>query len=84
MEREPDDDEPECEDEGAQCDDEGAESDNEPSLGSLDHRDNQERWSGGSSSDRELDGSESGIADFDGLLEQIGSPDWQGPREGMV
>jgi hypothetical protein len=26
----------------------------------------------------------SGIADLDGLLEQIGSPDWQGPRGGMV
>jgi hypothetical protein len=35
---------------------------------------------------RELtqDHAESGIADYDGLLEQIGSPDWHGARGGMV
>jgi hypothetical protein len=71
-----------CED--APVDAEHDEADAEPSLGSLDQHDNQEQWANGSASDREHDGSESGIADLDGLLEQIGSPDWQGPRGGMA
>ncbi|UQD69566.1 hypothetical protein JEY40_26560 [Bradyrhizobium japonicum] len=76
-----------CEDEGAQCEggggeegceDEGADrSGDEPSLGSLDHNHSQERWAAGGRRDLELDGAESGIGDLDGLLEQVGSQDWQ-------
>ena len=76
-----------CEDEGAQCEggggeegceDEGADrSDYEPSLGSVDHNHTQERWAAGSRRDLELDGAESGIGDLDGLLEQVGTQDWQ-------
>jgi hypothetical protein len=76
-----------CEDEGAQCEggggeegceDEGADtSDREPSLGSLDHNHSQDRWAAGGRQDLELDGAESGISDLDGLLEQVGSQDWQ-------
>lgn len=60
--------------------------DNEPSLGSLTgwggDPDNQERWARGSRDDREgeHDGGEpdeSGIADMEGLLEQVGSQSWQ-------
>ena len=79
--------EDECEDEGAQCEDEGAEHDgrepdvdDEPSLGSLDPSmsgGDQTRWAAGSRRDLELDHAESGIRDLDGLLEQIGSQDWQ-------
>jgi hypothetical protein len=76
--------EQECEDEGAQCEDEGAISDDEPSLGSLDHdhHPNQEQWAAGGRRDLEQDDTESGIADYEGLLEQVGSHDWQG--RGMV
>jgi hypothetical protein len=53
-------------------------ADNEPSLGSVgDHHINQERWAAGSRRDLEQDDSESGIGDVDGLLEQVGSQDWQ-------
>ncbi|UQD96127.1 hypothetical protein [Bradyrhizobium japonicum] len=52
-------------------------SDLEPSLGSLDHNHGQERWAAGSRQDLELDGAESGIGDLDGLLEQVGTQDWQ-------
>jgi hypothetical protein len=58
--------------------DEADDADAEPSLGSLgDHHPNQERWAAGGCRDLELDPAESGIADLDGLLEQIGSQDWQ-------
>jgi hypothetical protein len=83
MEREPDEDEePECEDEGAQCEDEGSESDTEPSLASLDHNHTQEEWAAGGRRDLEEDLVESGIGDVDGLLEQVGTQDWQ--QGGMV
>ncbi|WP_369723646.1 hypothetical protein AB8Z38_06705 [Bradyrhizobium sp. LLZ17] len=49
----------------------------EPSLGSLDHHHSQERWAAGGRRDLEQDHAESGIADHDGLLEQIGREDWQ-------
>lgn len=55
----------------------------EPSLGSSgDLHLNQERWSDGSRRDLEQDDSETGIADQDGLDEQVPSRDWQGV--GMV
>ncbi|MET4847187.1 hypothetical protein ACE102_21895 [Bradyrhizobium sp. vgs-9] len=79
--------EDECEDEGAQCEDEGAEHDgrepdvdNEPSLGSCDPSmgaSDQTRWAAGNRRDLELDHAESGIGDADGLLEQVGTRDWQ-------
>lgn len=82
--------EDECEDEGAQCEggggeegceDEGADtSDREPSLGSCDPSmggGDQTRWAAGDRRDLELDHAESGIADHDGLLEQVGWQDWQ-------
>ncbi|WP_407122823.1 hypothetical protein [Bradyrhizobium sp. STM 3561] len=59
-----------CDD--AECDD----SDLEPSLGSLDHNHSQERWASGNRSDLEEDPTESGIADWEGLLEQVGMRDW--------
>jgi len=77
--------EPEDEGDDAELEDDDPEEHDdppEPSLGSLDQHDNQERWAGGDRRDREVDGGESGIGDLDGLLEQIGSQDWQ-PR-GMV
>jgi hypothetical protein len=49
----------------------------EPSLGALDGRDNQLFSWMGDTADREADPAESGIADLDGLLEQIGTQDWQ-------
>ncbi|MCK1578572.1 hypothetical protein IVB03_02980 [Bradyrhizobium sp. 168] len=49
----------------------------EPSLGSLDHNHSQERWAVGGRRDLENDGAESGIGDYDGLLEQVGPQDWQ-------
>jgi hypothetical protein len=52
-------------------------SDDEPSLGSLDHNHSQERWAVGGLRDLERDCAESGIGDQDGLLEQIGTQDWQ-------
>jgi hypothetical protein len=83
--------EDQCEDEGAQCEggggeegceDEGADtSDREPSLGSCEAsmggRGDQSRWAAGGRRDLEDDPTESGIADHDGLLEQIGWQDWQ-------
>ncbi|MCS3503872.1 hypothetical protein M2189_006611 [Bradyrhizobium japonicum] len=79
--------EDECEDEGAQCEDEGAEHDgrepdvdDEPSLGSCDPSmggGDQTRWAAGNRRDLELDHAESGIGDLDGLLEQVGTRDWQ-------
>ncbi|MBH5371731.1 hypothetical protein HZZ16_27210 [Bradyrhizobium sp. CNPSo 4016] len=59
------------------CDDaEHDDCDSEPSLGSLDHYHSQETWAGGGRTDLEKDPTESGIADHDGLLEQIGYRDW--------
>jgi hypothetical protein len=73
--------------------------DAEPSLGSFDRMVDQEKaWKQVSSwgvdyeqddCDREDDdpaeeSEASGIGDWDGLMEQIGSPNWQGPRGGMV
>jgi hypothetical protein len=49
----------------------------EPALGSLDGRLDQTGWAAGNRDDRELDGAESGIGDYDGLGEQVGSQDWQ-------
>jgi hypothetical protein len=71
-----------CEGDGgpdAEDEHDGAEpnEDGEPSLGSLDGRDDQTAWSAGNSGDFELDLAESGIGDLDGLLEQVGSQDWQ-------
>ena len=55
----------------------------EPSLGSLgDHHPNQERWAVGNSRDLEIDDGESGVADQDGLDEQVPFRDWMGV--GMV
>jgi len=56
----------------------------EPCLGSLDGKTDQTAWAAGDRRDLELGPAESGIADLDGLLEQIGQPDWQGPRGGMI
>jgi hypothetical protein len=64
-------------------DDEGDDADAEPSLGSLgDHHPNQERWAAGNSRDLEQDDGETGIADQDGLDEQVPFRDWMGV--GMV
>ena len=50
----------------------------EPSLGSVgDVHFDQTRWASGGRRDLELDGAESGIGDADGLLEQVGTQDWQ-------
>ena len=58
-------------------------AESEPSLGSLgDHHVNQERWADGDGRDLEQDDSETGIADQDGLDEQVPFRDWQGV--GMV
>jgi hypothetical protein len=59
-------------------------ADAEPSLGSIGmhaHSD-QENWAMGDRRDVEQDPAESGIGDFDGLAEQLGSQDWQ--QGGMV
>ena len=74
---------------GGSCDDECEPSgDAEPSLGSLDRALDQVRWAIGACDDledehdgrepeeREDDGAESGIADWEGLLEQVGMRDW--------
>lgn len=58
-------------------------ADDEP-LGSLDGKVDQTAWAAGNPSDAELDGAESGIADHDGLIEQVGSQDWHSSRGGMV
>jgi hypothetical protein len=47
------------------------------SLGSLDGQTDQASWAAGSRGDLEQDPAESGIADFDGLHEQVGTRDWQ-------
>jgi hypothetical protein len=81
MELEPDDEGDDAEME----DDDPAEDDGlrEPSLGSLgDHHPNQERWAHGTSRDLEQDDGETGIADQDGLDEQVPFRDWMGV--GMV
>ncbi|MBR1145071.1 hypothetical protein [Bradyrhizobium sp. AUGA SZCCT0431] len=49
----------------------------EPALGSLDGHDNQTVWARGGRRDLEVDPAESGIGDYDGLAEQVGSQDWQ-------
>jgi hypothetical protein len=55
----------------------------EPSLGSVgDIHFSQERWSSGNSRDLEQDDGETGIADQDGLDEQVPFRDW--PNVGMV
>jgi hypothetical protein len=55
----------------------------EPSLGSVgDVHFDQGRWAAGDRRDLELDDIESGIADQDGLDEQVPFRDWQGV--GMV
>ena len=59
-------------------------SNNEPSLGSLDHNHGQDQWAAGDRRDREQDLAESGIGDLDGLLEQVGTQDWQDGKAGMV
>jgi hypothetical protein len=51
-------------------------ADDEPALGSLDHHHSQERWAAGGRRDLEEDLAESGIADFEGLYEQVGTQDW--------
>jgi hypothetical protein len=54
-------------------------SDDEPSLGAPEPNpiDSQEHWERGGSDDREGDPAESGTGDYDGLLEQDGTQDWQ-------
>ncbi|MGY3358850.1 hypothetical protein ACVWZK_005513 [Bradyrhizobium sp. GM0.4] len=50
----------------------------EPSLGSLgEHHTDQTRWAAGDRRELEQDPAESGVGDLDGLLEQVGSQDWQ-------
>jgi hypothetical protein len=56
----------------------------EASLGSLDAKDDQTAWAAGGRRDLELDPAESGIADFDGLGEQVGSQDWQQGSDGVM
>ncbi|MCP1931782.1 hypothetical protein [Bradyrhizobium elkanii] len=75
MEREPDDEGDVAElEEGDPAEDDGTA---EPSLGSLDHHHSQEVWAAGDRRDLEMDLAESGIADLEGLLEQVGTQDWQ-------
>jgi hypothetical protein len=57
-------------------------ADAEPALGSLDGQSNQTAWAAGDRRDLELDPTESGIADLDGLLEQVGTQDWQQGAQG--
>jgi hypothetical protein len=52
-------------------------ADAEPSLGSLDGRTDQTGWAADNRGDYELDHAEAGIGDWDGLLEQVGTQDWQ-------
>lgn len=56
----------------------------EPALGSLDGQSDQTQWAAGGRRDLEQDLAVSGIADLDGLLEQVGCGGWQGDRTGMV
>ncbi|SEB95041.1 hypothetical protein [Bradyrhizobium erythrophlei] len=58
------------------CEREDCFEDDEPDLGSLDSHHSQERWAAGGTDDLEED-NDSGIADLDGLLEQVGTQDWQ-------
>lgn len=67
------------------CDDDeldgAGEVDCEPSLGSANPHEvsigvDQTLWAIGAADDREQDHAETGIADFEGLLEQVGSQDW--------
>jgi hypothetical protein len=52
--------------------------DGEPSLGAFEGHDNlRVAWWVTSVMDYELDAAESGIGDYDGLAEQVGSQDWQ-------
>jgi hypothetical protein len=56
----------------------------EPSLGSVgDMHFDQTRWAAGDRRDLEQDPADSGIADLDGLLEQVGCGGWQGDQTGM-
>jgi hypothetical protein len=54
----------------------GRSAEGEPSLGSIEGA-SQESWAAGDRRDLEADPAESGIADYDGLAEQVGSQDWQ-------
>jgi hypothetical protein len=55
----------------------------EPSLGSVGHMHfDQTGWAAGGRRDLELDGGESGIGDYDGLMEQVGTRDWQQGGQG--
>ncbi|MCS3449530.1 hypothetical protein M2222_001649 [Bradyrhizobium elkanii] len=75
MELEPEDEDDDAElEEGDPAEDDGTA---EPSLGSLDCHHSQELWAAGDGRDLEQDLAESGIADLDGLLEQVGTQDWQ-------
>ena len=49
----------------------------EPSLGALEQLMDQVPWGLGNRSDREADPAEDGIADEDGMVEQLGRRDWQ-------
>ncbi|MGF6433565.1 hypothetical protein [Bradyrhizobium elkanii] len=72
--------EPEVEDDDAELEEgDPAEEDGtaEPSLGSLACHHSQQVWAAGDRRDSEQDLAESGIADLDGLLEQVGTQDWQ-------
>lgn len=55
----------------------------EPALGSLDGKLDQTAWAAGGRRDLELDGAESGIGDYDGMLEQTGCGGWHGDRTGL-
>ena len=58
----------------------GEDEDSDPreaSLGSLDRRIDQTGWAAGDRRDLEVDSAESGIGDYDGQGEQVGSQDWQ-------
>ena len=81
MEREPED---EDDDSELEQDDPGEDDGlKEPSLGSVTPAStDQTRWASGSQSDLERDDGETGIADQDGLDEQVPCRDWQGV--GMV
>ncbi len=57
-------------------DDEYSGDEHEPSLGAVHSLDQFHAWKG-RTDDLELDHAESGIGDCDGLLEQVGTQDWQ-------
>jgi hypothetical protein len=81
MEREPEDEDDDSElEEDDPGEDDGLK---EPSLGSVAPAStDQTRWASGGGRDLELDDGETGIADQDGLDEQVPCRDWQGV--GMV